>query len=431
MIFVEKAIVTLTRDAVTIDFDGRMEAAQATITWSPMQASRASALHAQGIHGAAALSAPTLVGRVDPEHGDVNTLDGITRSNPATNFKRIIFVARGTSAPRVAGRRGSPIRGALFADPRSRIDLVVEDSNRDPIVQARRIWRVIAVNQPKRDRRHDGGGCARRLRTLGAGAKVLGRSPTCLEPSIPRLADSASSTPTPAPEIGVASNCQGVYDPAATMALLLAPHLGHRTLTPVRARRRCIELVAPPQKMKDVADGGAQLQVVRGATATRGAIPWSCRGAGARSPSKGRAQASGGIRYIHAEAAAGDESHGPIALDRRGRRWSAPVPRGRTYDKVAPSLMPRSGARQDKGRGDRVTRGSPASAAARRRSRAGSRDTAVRQPRLDPDGAAALQLLAFTWPPTSRHDDDQPAQTWPESVTVRSQRLGLRKRRGG
>ncbi|MCA9676927.1 MAG: glutamine--fructose-6-phosphate transaminase (isomerizing) [Planctomycetes bacterium] len=329
MIFVEEGeIVTLTRDAVTItDFDGKVKQREAkTITWSPMQAEKSGFKHymLKEIHEQPRSVADTLVGRVDLEHDDV-TLDGITL-DPKT-FKRIIFVACGTSYH--ASLVGEFMIEALSRIP-VEVDLASEWRYRDPIVGPGDL--VIAVSQSGETA--DTMAAVREAKAKGA--KVLAIS-NVLESSIPRLADWAFYTHA-GPEIGVAST--KAFTTQLVAMALLALHLGRRTgtLTPVRARELLHELVALPQKMKDVADGGAQLQVVARRYGNARGFLFLGRGAQYPIALEGALKLKE-ISYIHAEGyAAGEMKHGPIALIDEELPVVCLVPRGPTYDKVVSNL---------------------------------------------------------------------------------------------
>ena len=329
MIFVEEGeIVTLTRDAVTItDFDGKVKQREAkTITWSPMQAEKSGFKHymLKEIHEQPRSVADTLVGRVDLEHDDV-TLDGITL-DPKT-FKRIIFVACGTSYH--ASLVGEFMIEALSRIP-VEVDLASEWRYRDPIVGPGDL--VIAVSQSGETA--DTMAAVREAKAKGA--KVLAIS-NVLESSIPRLADWAFYTHA-GPEIGVAST--KAFTTQLVAMALLALHLGRRTgtLTPVRARELLHELVALPQKMKDVADGGAQLQVVARRYGNARGFLFLGRGAQYPIALEGALKLKE-ISYIHAEGyAAGEMKHGPIALIDEELPVVCLVPRRPTYDKVVSNL---------------------------------------------------------------------------------------------
>src|SRR5205814_6290209 len=92
------------------------------------------------------------------------------------------------------------------------------------------------------------------------GAQVLAIS-NVVESSIPRLADHSFYTHA-GPEIGVAST--KAFTTQLVGIALLAIYLGRRTgtLSKDRARELLSELVQLPQKMRDVVESGAQLQVL-------------------------------------------------------------------------------------------------------------------------------------------------------------------------
>src|SRR5688572_29302197 len=253
VIFIDEGeMVTVTRAGVSItDFDGKPHHREPkTITWSAVQAEKGGFKHfmLKEIHEQPRAVADTLVGRVDLEHDDVS-LDGLDLD--VAKVKRIIFIACGTSFH-------ASLVGEFLVESMARIpvevDLASEFRYRDPILGPNDL--VVAVSQS-----------GETLDTMEAireakkkGAQVLAIS-NVVEASIPRLADYAFYTHA-GPEIGVAST--KAFTTQLVAIALLAIYLGRKTgtLSPERARVLLAELVQLPNKMRDVVEMSAYLQVL-------------------------------------------------------------------------------------------------------------------------------------------------------------------------
>src|SRR5262245_20877060 len=253
VIFIDEGeIVTVKREGVVItDFEGKVRVREPKIiTWSAVQAEKGGFKHfmLKEIHEQPRAVADTLVGRVDLEGDDVR-LDGVELDVKA--IKRIVFIACGTSYH--ASLVGEFMVEALARIP-VEVDLASEFRYRDPIVGTGDL--VVAVSQS-----------GETLDTMEAireakkkGATVLAIS-NVVEASIPRLSDHAFYTHA-GPEIGVAST--KAFTTQLVGIALLAIYLGRRTNALSRERARALlgELVQLPQKMRDVVESGAQLQVL-------------------------------------------------------------------------------------------------------------------------------------------------------------------------
>ena len=329
VIFVDEGeIVTVTRDAVVfIDFDGKVKIKEPKlITWSPMQAEKGGFKHfmLKEIHEQPRAVADTLTGRVDLERDDI-TLDGIDLD--VAKIKRVVFIACGTSYH--ASLVGEFLVEALARIP-VEVDLASEFRYRDPIIGPGDL--VIAVSQS-----------GETLDTMEAvreakkkGAKVLAIS-NVVESSIPRLADYAFYTHA-GPEIGVAST--KAFTTQLVAMVMLAIHLGRRTkaLSAEKARALIGELVQLPQKMRDVVETGAQLQVLARRYGNSHGFLFLGRGAQYPIALEGALKLKE-ISYIHAEGyAAGEMKHGPIALIDETLPVIVLVPRGPHYEKVISNL---------------------------------------------------------------------------------------------
>jgi len=329
VIFIDEGeMVTVTRQGVQItDFEGVPRNREPkTITWSAVQAEKGGFKHymLKEIHEQPRAVADTLVGRVDLEHDDV-IFDGIELNAKA--IKRIVFIACGTSFH--ASMVGEFLVESLARIP-VEVDLASEFRYRDPILGPGDL--VVAVSQS-----------GETLDTMEAireakkkGAQVLAIS-NVVESSIPRLADHAFYTHA-GPEIGVAST--KAFTTQLIAITLLAIYLGRRTgtLSRERARDLLAELVQLPNKMRDVVESGAQLQVL--ARRYGHAIGFLFLGRGAQYPiALEGALKLKEISYIHAEGyAAGEMKHGPIALIDETLPVVVLAPRGPHYDKVVSNL---------------------------------------------------------------------------------------------
>ena len=329
VIFVDEGeIVTVTRDGVTItDFEGKPRVRDhKVITWSAVQAEKGGFKHfmLKEIHEQPRAVADTLTGRVDLERDDV-TLDGVELD--VAKIKRVVFVACGTSYH--ASLVGEFLVEALARLPVD-VDLASEFRYRDPIIGPGDL--VVAVSQS-----------GETLDTMEAvreakkkGATVLAIS-NVVESSIPRLCDHAFYTHA-GPEIGVAST--KAFTTQLVAMALLAIHLGRRTnaLSREKARALLSELVQLPQKMRDVVETGAQLQVLARRYGNANGFLFLGRGAQYPIALEGALKLKE-ISYIHAEGyAAGEMKHGPIALIDETLPVVVLVPRGPHYDKVVSNL---------------------------------------------------------------------------------------------
>jgi len=329
VIFIDEGeIVTVKREGVTItDFDGKPRVRDhKVITWSAVQAEKGGFKHfmLKEIHEQPRAVADTLTGRVDLERDDV-TLDGVDLD--VAKIKRVVFVACGTSYH--ASLVGEFLVEALARLP-VEVDLASEFRYRDPIIGPGDL--VVAVSQS-----------GETLDTMEAvreakkkGATVLAIS-NVVESSIPRLCDHAFYTHA-GPEIGVAST--KAFTTQLVAMALLAIYLGRRTNALSREKARALigELVQLPQKMRDVVETGAQLQVLARRYGNANGFLFLGRGAQYPIALEGALKLKE-ISYIHAEGyAAGEMKHGPIALIDETLPVVVLVPRGPHYDKVVSNL---------------------------------------------------------------------------------------------
>lgn len=329
VIFIEEGeMVTVTKDKVEItDLEGKPKKREPKIiTWSATQAEKGGFKHymLKEIHEQPRAVADTLVGRVDLENDDVN-LDGVNLD--VKNIKRIIFIACGTSYH--ASMVGEFLVESLARIP-VEVDLASEFRYRDPIIGPGDL--VVAVSQS-----------GETLDTMEAireakrkGAQVFAIS-NVIEASIPRLADHAFYTHA-GPEIGVAST--KAFTTQLVAIALLAIHLGRRTNALSRERARVLlnELVQLPNKMKEVTDQGAHLQVLARRYGQTHGFLFLGRGAQYPIALEGALKLKE-ISYIHAEGyAAGEMKHGPIALIDDKLPVVVLVPTGPSYEKTVSNL---------------------------------------------------------------------------------------------
>ncbi|HEY6179229.1 MAG TPA: glutamine--fructose-6-phosphate transaminase (isomerizing) [Kofleriaceae bacterium] len=329
VIFIDEGeMVTVTRQGVQItDFDGKPRIREPkTITWSAVQAEKGGFKHymLKEIHEQPRAVADTLVGRVDLEHDDV-VFDGIDLDVKA--IKRIVFIACGTSYH--ASLVGEFLVESLARIP-VEVDLASEFRYRDPILGPGDL--VVAVSQS-----------GETLDTMEAireakkkGAKILAIS-NVLESSIPRLSDHSFYTHA-GPEIGVAST--KAFTTQLVAMTLFAIYLGRRTgtLARERARELLAELMQLPNKMRDVVESGAQLQVLARRYGHGHGFLFLGRGAQYPIALEGALKLKE-ISYIHAEGyAAGEMKHGPIALIDETLPVVVLAPRGPHYEKVVSNL---------------------------------------------------------------------------------------------
>ena len=329
VIFVEEGeMVVVTREGVTLmDFEGKVHKREPKIiTWSAVQAEKGGFKHymLKEIHEQPRAVADTLVGRVDLERDDVS-LDGIELD--VSKIKRIIFIACGTSYH--ASMVGEFLVESLARIP-VEVDFASEFRYRDPIVGPGDL--VIAVSQS-----------GETLDTMEAireakkkGAQVFALS-NVVEASIPRLADFAFYTHA-GPEIGVAST--KAFTTQLVAIALLAIYLGRRTnkLSKERARELLAELVALPNKMRDIVESGAQIQAIARRYGHAKGFLFLGRGAQFPIALEGALKLKE-ISYIHAEGyAAGEMKHGPIALIDENLPVVVLCPRGPSYEKTVSNL---------------------------------------------------------------------------------------------
>jgi glucosamine--fructose-6-phosphate aminotransferase (isomerizing) len=329
MIFIEEGdVVTVRRDQVMVtDLKGRpVERPTKTIAWTSVQAEKAGFKHymQKEIHEQPRAVADTLAGRVNPEH-DTVSLDGLDID--PSQFDRIVMVACGTSYH--ASMVGEFLLEKMCRIP-VEVDLASEFRYRDPIMSSRDL--VIAISQSG----ETADTMAAVKEAKEKGAKVLAVS-NVLESSIPRLADWAFYTHA-GPEIGVAST--KAFTTQLVSLILIGIYLGRRNgqLPIPKARELLNALLSLPQKITDIVEQGAQLQVIARRYGHAKGFLFLGRGNQYPIALEGALKLKE-ISYIHAEGyAAGEMKHGPIALIDENLPVVVLVPRGPNYDKVVSNL---------------------------------------------------------------------------------------------
>ena len=273
--------------------------------------------------------ADTLVGRIDLEHDDV-LLDGIELD--PKKIKRLVFVACGTSYH-------ASLVGEYLVDWRSRaywfeVELASEFRYRDPIVGPGDL--IVAVSQS-----------GETLDTMEAvreakrkGASVLAIS-NVLESGDLRGSRITRSTRTRRAGDRRRGTDEGVHHAARRDGVARDINLGpaHRHVVARTGPAIWLsELVQLPQKMRDVVDQGAQLQVLARRYGQANGFLFLGRGAQHPIALEGALKLKE-ISYIHAEGyAAGEMKHGPIALIDENLPVVVLVPRGPYYDKAISNL---------------------------------------------------------------------------------------------
>ena len=336
MIFVDEGeIVTVTRDGVTItDFEGKPHVREPKIiTWSAVQAEKGGFKHfmLKEIHEQPRAVADTLVGRVDLEHDDVAARRhrARRREDQAHHLRRVRHVVSRVDGRRVPRSRRS--RGS-----RSRSISRAEFRYRDPIVGPGDL--VVAVSQSGETL--DTMEAIREAKKKGAtGARDLERR-RVVDPAARRLRVLHARGSGDRRRVD-----EGVHHAArrddAARDLSRPPH--RRRCRKERARALLAELVQLPQKMRDVVESGAQLQVLARRYGHANGFLFLGRGSQYPIALEGALKLKE-ISYIHAEGyAAGEMKHGPIALIDEHLPVVVLVPRGPHYEKI--DLEPRRGAR--------------------------------------------------------------------------------------
>ncbi|HUH06081.1 MAG TPA: glutamine--fructose-6-phosphate transaminase (isomerizing) [Kofleriaceae bacterium] len=329
IIFIDEGeIVTVRRDGVAmIDFEGKpVHREPRRITWSAIQAEKGGFRHfmLKEIHEQPRAVADTLAGRLDLEH-DTVTLDGVDLDT--ATIERVVLLACGTSYH--AALVGKFLIESLARIP-TEVDLASEFRYRDPLVKKTDL--VVAISQSGETA--DTMAAIREAKDKGAVTLAIAN---VIDSSIPRLCQHAFYTHA-GPEIGVAST--KAFTTQLVAMVLVAINLGRKNgkLPAERARKLLAELVALPNKIAEVVEHSAQLQVLARRYGNARGFLYLGRGMQYPIALEGALKLKE-ISYIHAEGyAAGEMKHGPIALIDAELPVVVIAPRGQYYEKVISNL---------------------------------------------------------------------------------------------
>ncbi len=312
------------RDGVNLlDLEGQpVEPAVRHITWSAVAAEKEGYKHfmLKEIHEQPRAVTDTLRGRLSAEQGDA-FLDGFEVDPKALG--RVFLLGCGTSYH--ACLVGKFLIESLARVP-VEVDLGSEFRYRDPLIGKGDL--LVAVSQS--------GETADTLAAVQSarekGAQVLAIA-NVVESQIPRASHAALYTHA-GPEIGVAST--KAFTTQLSALLLVAIHIGRRNgaLGKEAGVELVNELLQIPQKMAEVIDNAAQLNVIGRRYAGARSFLYLGRGNNYPIALEGALKLKE-ISYIHAEGyPAGEMKHGPIALIDEELPVVVIAPRGAHYDKV-------------------------------------------------------------------------------------------------
>ena len=403
MIFLNEHDIAVVRsDRVSIcDLEGSpVERQVERITWDAMMAEKDGHKHfmLKEIHEQPRAVTDTIRDRLSPTQGDA-FIDGFELD--ATAVRRVVMLACGTSWH--ASLVGKFLIESLARIP-VEVDLGSEFRYRDPMVGDSDL--IVAVSQS--------GETADTLAAMREGCRKGARALSIVNvvgSSIARESSGVLYTHA-GPEIGVASTKAFTTQLAALV--LLAIHLGRRTkaLSSDAAGELIQELMAIPEKMKDVLDHAATIDVIARRYATARDFLFLGRGINYPIALEGALKLKE-ISYIHAEGyPAGEMKHGPIALIDEQMPVVVLAPRGSAYEKIINNLA-EVRARQGKviavaSRGDREI--------------GGIVDDVIQIPDVRPElqpllTVLPLQLLSYRIADVRGTDVDQP-RNLAKSVTV-------------
>ena len=330
MLFLEEGeLCELTRGGIKlVDLEARPVSREPRIiTWSAVMAEKDGYKHfmLKEIHEQPRAVTDTLRGRLDLEEADA-ALEGINLDPKA--IRKLFIVACGTSWH--AALCGKFLIEGIARVP-VEVDLGSEFRYRDPLVGPGDLLVPISQSGETADT------LAALKEAKQKGAQVLAIA-NVVDSSIARAAHSQLYTHA-GPEIGVAST-KAFTTQLATL-VLLAIHLGRRSgALPVAAARQLLdELLAVPQKMKDVIDSAAPIHVLARRYGHARDFLFLGRGINYPIALEGALKLKE-ISYLHAEGyPAGEMKHGPIALIDEAMPIVVLAPQGPHYEKVVSNLM--------------------------------------------------------------------------------------------
>jgi glutamine---fructose-6-phosphate transaminase (isomerizing) len=330
VLFLEEGeLAEISRAGVTlIDLRGRpIERAPREITWSAVMAEKAGFKHfmLKEIHEQPRAVTDTLRGRLMLAQADVS-LEGIALD--CGKIRKIFLIACGTSWH--AALCGKFLIEGIARLP-VEVDLGSEFRYRDPLIGPGDL--LVAVSQSGETA--DTLAAVKEARQKGATVLAISN---VVDSTIPRASNHSLYTHA-GPEIGVASTKAFTTQLAAFV--LLAVYLGRRSgaLGAEAAAMLLAELVAIPQKMKDVIDSAAQIHVLARRYGQARDFLFLGRGICYPIALEGALKLKE-ISYLHAEGyAAGEMKHGPIALIDDHMPVVVLAPQAPGYEKVLSNLQ--------------------------------------------------------------------------------------------
>jgi glucosamine--fructose-6-phosphate aminotransferase (isomerizing) len=331
MVLEDGELAELTPAGVRIEtLDGeRVERAERTIDWTPMQAEKAGYKHfmLKEIFEQPRAVADTVRGRVDPSEEDLVDAELGMSPEVTTRIDRAYLVACGTSFH-------ASLVGRYWIEQLARLpaqaELASEVRYREPVFTERDL--VVAVSQS--------GETADTLAAVQAaragGAHVLAIA-NVVDSAIARASQGALYTRA-GPEIGVAST--KCFTAQLVALLMLAIYLGRRrgTLRPERARELIQALRELPAQLQTTLERADEYREVAARWKNAQHMLFLGRGLGFPIALEGALKLKE-ISYAHAEGyAAGEMKHGPIALIDETMPVVVVMPRDRYYPKILGNL---------------------------------------------------------------------------------------------
>ncbi|HEY3235506.1 MAG TPA: glutamine--fructose-6-phosphate transaminase (isomerizing) [Polyangiaceae bacterium] len=331
MVLEDGELAELTPAGVRIEtLEGeRVERAERTIDWTPMQAEKAGYKHfmLKEIFEQPRAVADTVRGRVDPSEEDLVDAELGMSPEVTTRIDRAYLVACGTSFH-------ASLVGRYWIEQLARLpaqaELASEVRYREPVFTERDL--VVAVSQS--------GETADTLAAVQAaragGAHVLAIA-NVVDSAIARASQGALYTRA-GPEIGVAST--KCFTAQLVALLMLAIYLGRRrgTLRPERARELIQALRELPAQLQTTLERADEYREVAARWKNAQHMLFLGRGLGFPIALEGALKLKE-ISYAHAEGyAAGEMKHGPIALIDETMPVVVVMPRDRYYPKILGNL---------------------------------------------------------------------------------------------
>ena len=334
MMFLEDGdLAVITRDGAEVSSLGGepVERHAQHIDWSPVMAEKAGYKHfmLKEIFEQPRAMEDTLRGRLDREHGDIESAEIGLEDATALAIERVYLLACGTS-------HHAALAGRYFLEQLAQVPTVVELASefrsREPVIGPGDV--IVAVSQSGETL--DTLEAARKGREQGA--KVLAIA-NVIGSAIPRHADATFYTHA-GPEIGVAST--KCFSTQLANLLMFAIWLGRRRgrLSPERAAELVEGLARLPSLMNETLLGTRQLvaSLARRYSEAHDVL-FLGRGVSFPIALEGALKLKE-VSYVHAEGyAAGEMKHGPIALIDSTVPVIVLAPRDATYEKSMGNLQ--------------------------------------------------------------------------------------------